>query len=452
MDRIGINSGADALRLASKAAPNTTSQIKNEKIAEPQDKMEFDGKGASGNERVKLIMNAPNAEALSKLKENILQNPTNKITAELPLINGFAVEMDAPKSQTKSPMEINSTSLGIMSGIEGDINVWKDARISIPEPVANVERTENRMDIATHTLGLDKLWDKGITGKGTTICVIDTGMAPHPDYKDRIIGFKDFVNGKEQAYDDQGHGTHCTGITAGDGSSSAGKYKGVAPEASLVGVKVLDKNGSGSFSDIIKGIQWAIENKQQYGINVVSMSLGGPANQQADKDPVSIAAEKAVEAGLVMVIAAGNSGPGGGTIGTPAQAEHVITVGAMDDKGTIQRDDDNLARFSSCGPTSFDKRIKPDILAPGVNITAASNKGDGYVTMSGTSMATPYAAGVMALASQVKPDIKPQELKDVAMSTADKLPDPKYTENQQGKGVVDPLELIHTIAPEINLD
>lgn len=456
MDRIGMNLGTDAIRYAQAPITGSSGNIApKEKIAEPQDKLDFN----SG--RVSLIMNADTPEALAELKEKVLQNPENKITADLPLINGFAVETNDPdiakcanKTKPDSMEKLDLSSIGLMKGLEGSVNVWKDGRISIPEPVANVERPEanEKLDIAANTLGLNELWDKGITGKGTTICVIDTGMAQHPDYKDRIIGFKDFVNGKTEPYDDQGHGTHCTGITAGNGTASNGKYKGAAPEANLVGVKVLDRNGSGSFSDIIKGIQWAIENKEKFGIDVVSMSLGGPATQSASKDPVSLAAEKAVDAGLIMVVAAGNSGPGSGTIGTPANAENVITVGAMDDKGTLSRDDDTMAYFSSCGPTKYDGLVKPDIVAPGVNITSASNTGSGYVTMSGTSMATPLAAGVMALAAQVKPNVSPLELKEVAMKTADKLQNTNYTENQEGKGVVDPKEIIHTLAPQIDLD
>ena len=407
----------------------------------PQDSAEFLSslKSDAQDGKVKLIINADSAEKLESIKSKLSQKDAGgKITADLPLINGIAIEVPEEK-------------LGILPQLNlgTDVNIWKDGRISIPDPI--IEQTNTRMDVAPVTLGVDKLWEAGLTGKGTTICVIDTGIAQHPDYKDRIVGFKDFVNGRKEAYDDQGHGTHCTGICAGDGTSSNGKYKGVAPEASLVGVKVLDKNGLGNFSDVIKGIQWAIENKEKYNIDVISMSLGGPVTQSSKTDPVSLAAEKATAAGIITVVAAGNDGPNPKTIGTPGNAENVITIGAMDDKGTVSREDDTLAWFSSTGPTKIDNTTKPDILAPGVNITAASHIGSGYVSMSGTSMATPFAAGVMAIAAQAKPGIDPTELKDAAKGCAEPLQTKPYTENQQGKGVIEPVALIKTIAPEIEI-
>lgn len=447
MNAIGASGGIEYMRgISQTGAPQTAQTAKSLPSipSEPQDRMDFISslKADSVDGKVKLIINADSKESLEELKKNITQKGADKqITADLPLINGIAVEVDEEQ-------------LGILPQLNklgSDFHVWKDGRISIPDPIIEAQQPETRMDVAPVSLGVDKLWDAGLTGKGTTICVIDTGIAQHPDLKDRIVGFKDFVNGKSEAYDDQGHGTHCAGIAAGDGGET-GKYKGTAPEASIVGVKVLDRNGSGNFSDVIKGIQWAIENKEKYNIDVISMSLGGPVTQPSAKDPVSLAAEKATEAGIITVVAAGNEGPGPQTIGTPGNAENVITIGAMDDRGTETRDDDKLAYFSSTGPTLYDGRIKPDILAPGVNITAASHYGSGYVSMSGTSMATPFAAGVMALAAQAKPGINPNELKDAAKGTAVPLPQQNITQNQQGKGVIDPITLIHNIAPEINIE
>lgn len=449
MNSIGATGGVEYLRSlsqtnTSQAASQTSQNAMPTIPSDPQDQMDFISslKADSVDGKVKLIINADSKESLEELKQNITKKGAEKqITADLPLINGIAVEVDEEQ-------------LGILPQLNKlgtDFHVWKDGRISIPDPIIETQQPETRMDIAPVTLGVDKLWEAGLTGKGSTICVIDTGIAQHPDLKDRIVGFKDFVNGKTEAYDDQGHGTHCAGIAAGDGGET-GKYKGTAPEASIVGVKVLDRNGSGNFSDVIKGIQWAIENKEKFGIDVISMSLGGPVTQPSAKDPVSLAAEKATEAGIITVVAAGNEGPRPKTIGTPGNAENVITIGAMDDRGTVSRDDDKLAYFSSIGPTKFDERVKPDILAPGVNITAASHTGSGYVTMSGTSMATPFAAGVMALAAQAKPGIDPTELKEAAKGCADPLPQQNLTPNHQGKGVIDPVSLINTIAPELNIE
>lgn len=445
MDRIGPGS-ADHIRNLSQtgAMPPAMKEVKsNEASSEPSDKVYLDDlknlKDIRGNDKISLIIEAESKESLEQIKKQLVeQNPENKIKADLPLINGFAVEVD-------------SNTIGILpelGKLTGDMKVFLDGKISIPDPeIEKPNEVGMLMDVATKTLNIDKVWDRGFTGKDVVICVIDTGIDQHPDLKDKIIGFQDFVNGRTEAYDDQGHGTHCSGITAGSGKSSEGKYKGAAPDASLVGVKVLDKNGSGSFSDVIKGIQWAVENKEKYNIDVISMSLGGPISQPAAKDPVAQAVEAAVAAGIITCVAAGNSGPGKETVSTPANAENVITVGALDDKGTVDRADDKIAYFSSRGPTKYDKLIKPDIVTPGVNITSTQAGSGGYVSMSGTSMATPLAAGVMALAVQAKPGITPAEAKSLAMSSADKLADPNIDENTQGKGVLDPLEMINTLVP-----
>ncbi len=387
---------------------------------------------------VNLIIQHEDKQKLEGLKASILaRNPNNQVTAELPLINGFAVQVTPGEDGTVLPDLTKVAGPGVA--------VTLDQKIGIPEGEMPemIDTFRPLMDNANQTLGVDTLHAKGITGKGVTVCVIDTGIAQHPDIKDRIVGFQDMVNGKTEAYDDQGHGSHCAGIVAGSGKSSDGKFKGVAPEASLVGVKVLDANGSGTFSNVIKGIQWAVENKEKFSIDVISMSLGGPASKSYKDDPVSQAVEAANAAGITTVVAAGNEGPRGGTIGTPANAPSVVTVGALDDKGTLSRDDDGLAYFSSRGPTNVDKLTKPDVLAPGVNITSLSNKGNGYVSMSGTSMATPFTAGVAALMHQAKPSISPSQVKEVMMQNADKLPPANgkpLDENQQGKGVVDPVQ------------
>ncbi len=391
---------------------------------------------------IRLIIQHEDQQKLEELKKAILaKNPQNHVTAELPIINGFAVEL-APDAEGVLPE---------LTKVAGDVRIHRDDEMSIPE--GETQDVGPLLDNASPTLGVDKLWAKGITGKDVVVAVIDTGIAQHPDVKDRIIGFQDMVNGKTEAYDDQGHGTHCAGIVAGNGTASAGKYKGVAPEAKLVGVKVLDSRGSGTFSNVIKGIQWAVDNAQQFGIKVISMSLGGRASQGYKDDPVAQAVEAAVKAGITPVIAAGNEGPSAGTIGTPAIAEHVVTVGALDDKGTLDRADDAIASFSSRGPSKYDKLDKPDILAPGVNITSLSNTGDGYRSMSGTSMATPYMAGVAALMVQARPEITPEQLKQLAIKTADKLtpPGPQpiggtpakgFEHTQQGAGVIDPVETV----------
>lgn len=208
------------------------------------------------------------------------------------------------------------------------------------------------------------------TGKGVTIAVLDTGVHPHPDFEGRLLGQVDFVQGLPIAYDDNGHGTHVSGCAAGDGTMSEGIHKGMASEANIIGVKVLSGAGSGRNSDIIKGIQWCIENKDELGIRVINMSLGGPSSKDWENDPINQAVKAAHDAGIVVLAAAGNEGPNRKTVGSPGNSPDAITVGAADDKDTPDPSDDTMAEFSSRGPTK-DGRHKPDIVAPGEHIFAA---------------------------------------------------------------------------------
>lgn len=272
-----------------------------------------------------------------------------------------------------------------------------------------------QLDKAVPIIGAPEVWDTGYTGKGVKVAVIDTGIdASHPDLNgNKVVGWVDYVQGKTTPYDDHGHGTHVSSIIAGTGSASDGKYKGVAPEASLIGVKVLSKDGSGSNTNIIKGIDWAVQNHAQ----VISMSLGGSQHSQATDDAIN----NAIKAGVVCVIAAGNSGPGAKTIACPGDNPNAITVGAVDKNDTI-------ASFSSRGPT-YDGRIKPDVSNIGVSVIAARATGtnggkplnDYYTAMSGTSMATPMTSGVVALLLQANPKLTPAQVKDILTKTAKPL-------------------------------
>jgi serine protease AprX len=251
-----------------------------------------------------------------------------------------------------------------------------------------------------------------LTGTGVNIAIVDTGIYPHRDLV--ISDFVDFINGRTEAYDDNGHGTHC----AGDAASRSSIYTGSAPGATVVGVKVLDKLGSGSLDTVMQGVEWCIqynENNPEKKIDIISMSLGSTAQKYGDnndQDPMVKAVEAAWDAGIVVVVAAGNEGPDNGTIASPGISDKVITVGALDDRDTENREDDAIASFSSKGPTVYGE-IKPDIVAPGVNIVSLRSPNsyldklqktgrveNDYFVLSGTSMATPICAGVVALMIQ----------------------------------------------------
>ncbi len=260
--------------------------------------------------------------------------------------------------------------------MQSDIySITLDAEQQMINPIASTERA------TAGAWGVDYINTKaahaaGGKGQGVIVAVIDTGIdADHSAFSaGQILTDKcvSFVAG-QKVEDGNGHGTHCAGSVA------SVKY-GVAHEAKIIGVKVLSDSGSGSWNGVMKGVEYAAQHA-----DVLSMSLGGRAS--ASGNVVETAVKNAVAAGKIVVIAAGNSGPWGRTIGTPGVTEEAITVGAIDKTG-------KLARFSSRGPTVYGT-VKPDIVAPGVNIESAWKKG-GVRTISGTSMATPHVAGLVA--------------------------------------------------------
>lgn len=346
----------------------------------------------------------------SNLKKNI-NNLSNRIKTNLPLIDGFAGLMST------------ETIYRIVNSPEVDY-------ISFDSKVYTL------LDIATPTMDAYFPHDKGYEGKGITVAVIDTGVAPHYDLTrptNRIVGFKDMISGKEIPYDDNGHGTHVAGIIAGNGLSSNGKYMGVAPKANILGIKALDEYGGGSTSDIIAAISYVVETKDKYNTKIINISLGTPANNSCDKDPLCKAVDMAVKAGLIVIAAAGNSGPKEGTILSPGISRNVITVGAVDDKRTIDPSDDTIAPFSSRGPT-IEGLMKPDIVAPGVNIKSLSNtKLDSYASLSGTSMATPLVSGSVALLLNKHGNLSPQEIRDRVTTSCIDL---KESKENQGAGML----------------
>ena len=270
----------------------------------------------------------------------------------------------------------------------------------------------------------------GYDGSGVTVAVIDTGIdSLHVGLDDqdddnstndpKVIAFYDAVNNPDktngteiQAYDDQGHGTHCAGTVAGTGAPTY-EHPGMAPQAFLVGVKVLDAGGSGSFATVMAGMQWTVDHRYEFNIRAASMSLGGPGPIEwtsDEEDSVNRYANEMVRAGITMLIAAGNSFASA-QIGTPGSAEDVITVGALD-KNTA------IAVYSSQGPTE-EGRVKPNVAFVGSDVMSAQhNSGDGYVAFSGTSMATPGVAGTVALMLQANPDLSPFDVRNILQETA----------------------------------
>jgi serine protease AprX len=285
------------------------------------------------------------------------------------------------------------------------------------------------------------------TGQGVTVAVLDTGIDNHnlTAFGARVKARVDFIEPANPAPGDPaGHGTHVAGII---GASRSAPSPGVAPDASLVSVRVLDANGSSRLSTIIGGLEWVMAHKKSLDIRVVVMALGAPAASGYREDPLAAVAEMAWRSGLVVVTAAGNAGPGAGTIQTPAIDPLVLTVGADDENGTAARTDDLLPNWSSVGPTP-DGLAKPDLLAPGRRIVSVRVPGstldllsplqiEGPTTIrfSGTSEAAAVAAGAAALVIQQRPELTPNQTKALLVGSARPLSG--VAAAVQGAGVLD---------------
>jgi serine protease AprX len=320
-----------------------------------------------------------------------------------------------------------------------------------------------------------------LTGQGVGIAVIDSGItawhddlylaSPNsPRLESRVVHFRDFtreVNPRvwtsEQPFDEFGHGTHVAGIIAGNGFDSDGRRMGIAPGASLIGLKVLDAEGHGYISDVIAAIDYAIAIKDRYNIRIINLSVASGVFESYKTDPLSRAAKRAVDAGIVVVASAGNLGTDDdgevqwGGITCPGNAPWVLTVGAESHQGTARRSDDALAAFSSRGPTAIDAGAKPDLVAYGVGIESLIDPHSTlysrfpeyllagtretpylpYLSMSGTSMAAPVVSGTIALMLEENPDLTPNAVKAILQYTAEARDGEAFL--AQGAGVVNAL-------------
>jgi serine protease AprX len=320
---------------------------------------------------------------------------------------------------------------------------YEDEVHSFNDVGAKTVKARNSTEYSPNTV-----WDLGFLGTDISIAIMDSGVddgpspAPPPyhlsldDLDDDLLTMDDpkfiagadfsraitFTDGSYNPDDGVlGHGTHVAGTALGTGDTS--EYKGVAPQARLVDVKVMENWGSGVMGEVIAGVDWVVEHKDEFNIRVMSMSIGG--NYQSNgQDAASQAVNAAVDEGIVAVVAAGNGGSN--TIGPPAAADKALVVGALDDHNTVDRSDDNVWGSSNVGPRADDgdsdpmDELKPDVLAPGVNIMSAkSDTTASYMQFSGTSMATPHVAGVVALMLEANPDLTPQEVKDIIHMTSE---------------------------------
>ena len=364
------------------------------------------------------------------------------------------------------------------------------AYISLNRPVSHT--STSTLDYTPETVNAPVAWQQwALDGTGVGVAVIDSGVTAVGDlywwipsnqtYGSRVVYSQNFVPGTTEISDQYGHGTHVAGIIAGAGWFSTGSnfthtFKGIAPNANIINLRVLDQNGAGTDSSVIGAIQTAIRLKSTYNIRVINLSLGRQVYESYTLDPLCQAVEAAWNAGIVVVAAAGNQGrndsagtDGYGTIAAPGNDPYAITVGAMKTANTPTRVDDTIASYSSKGPTAFDFVVKPDIVAPGnrvistlapnapllssptdvylseySNSTTTSTGSGGntknnkkssksslstvttntispsYMRLSGTSMATPVVSGAAALLLQQNPNLTPDQVKARLMKTASK--------------------------------
>jgi serine protease AprX len=328
-------------------------------------------------------------------------------------------------------------------------------RVTLDRPVSGT------LEHATAAVGAGWVREQmGLDGTGVGVAIIDSGVANwHDDLgSEAVVHFVDFVTDLFVPHDDYGHGTHVAGIIAGNGYDSGGARRGIAPGASLTVLKVLDEDGDGHISNVIAAIDYAVEHRDRFNIRVINLSVATGVYESYTTDPLTLAALRAVNAGIVVVTAAGNLGRSAkgavqyGGITSPGNAPWVLTVGATNHQGTTARGDDTIAPFSSRGPTHIDRAMKPDLVAPGVAIESLADAGSTmyqlnpasrlagtvdtatlpYLTLTGTSMAAPVVAGTVALMLEANPELTPNLVKAILQYTAERRP--RYELTAQGGG------------------
>ena len=358
-----------------------------------------------------------------------------KVTQELPIVNGVTAR-------------VGSGDIERLREQPGIVNVERNATVEFqgrPD-----YRTPQRIQKVVRA---DKLWRDGVTGEGVTVAIVDTGVyADHPDLAGRVTHCEDFTheaNTEAHCADTFGHGTFMAGLVAGDGTSSNGDYKGTAPDAEIVSIKVAGYDGSTDVSHVLAGIQWAVAHKDIYDIDILSLSVGSDSTVGTRLSPLSFAVERAWASGIVVVVSSGNRGPEMGTVTSPADNPYVITVGASNDENTSNTvSDDQVPVFSGRGPTA-EGLTKPDVVSPGVstvslrspgsyideNFGSTARVGTSYFKGTGTSMSNATVAGTAALMLDRNPLLIPNQVKHRLTDTARSIgtSDP----NLAGSGLID---------------
>ncbi|MDX1621306.1 MAG: S8 family serine peptidase, partial [Nitriliruptorales bacterium] len=356
-----------------------------------------------------------------------------EVLLDLDIIEGFSATLTAE-------------ALEALLQVDGVRAVTIDAEVTLAHGSADNPPAPD--DFYDETVAASPVQAKGYDGSGVGIAVIDTGVTEVPDLFGRLVGAVDF-SGDGDDVDHFGHGTMIAGIAAGDGTASDGKFVGVAPGAHIIPVKIAGRNGAADVSHVLAAMQYVVSFKDDYNIRILNLSLGTDSTQPQALSPLNYAVERAWDSGIVVVVSGGNHGEDRkGRIPKPADDPLVITVGATDSNGTVDRGDDEVAAYSSRGPSIADGIEKPDIVAPGSHVVGTlapdsmvdeeypeAHIGEWYVQASGTSFAAGVVSGAAALLLEAHPDWTPNEVKGAIISTA--AAGPVGERNVDGYGALD---------------
>ena len=404
--------------------------------------MGFKSAVVKDEEAQSYIISAKNFTLLKNNLKELGATPTH----ELKIIDSFAVELTAEQLkslQEKQEIKVSTNHKVELSGLGIGQRRWQPKSVVTEQVDATyVHRTGNY-------------------GGGVTIGFLDTGLDQLPGMsvdlngQDKAWGTYDAINNviSNNGIEENGHGTHVASIATNSDFDRFGQIYGVAPNASHVGIKAFDSEGKATYADVIRGIDWALQVKDQINLRVLNMSFGGPVRSNYWDDPLNRAVMKLWQAGIVVVASAGNSGPDPMTIGVPGNVPYIITVGAMtDDYTAFSYNDDKVASFSAAGPTP-EGFVKPDVIAPGGHISGLMSfdsqivsehpeyhDGGRYFEMSGTSQSAAVVSGVIALLLAEEPLLTPDQVKcrilDGAYQAKNNDDSLRYSVFQQGAGLV----------------
>ncbi|MDQ3383347.1 MAG: S8 family peptidase [Actinomycetota bacterium] len=368
----------------------------------------------SGDEDVRIVVR--HARGAGDAAAGAVLRAGGQLSRHLPIVSGFAATLPA-------------AAVPALAAADGVQVISADRAVR----VSGGPSEGGGGPLAPRVVKAPSAWTEGATGAGVTVALVDTGVADVPDLTGRIVPVQDNLTGRTadcydlsgegHCGDSYGHGTFMAGLIAGDGTAAGGVPTGTAPEARVLSVKIAGADGAADVSTVLAAIQWVVSFRDRYDVRVLNLSLGTDSTQPWQDDPLNYAVERAWDAGILVVVAAANTGPAAGTIAKPADDPWVLTVGAIDDRGTPGAGDDHSPDFSARGPTAHGV-AKPDVVAPGAHVLSlraprstldrdfpTQDTTSPYRTGSGTSMAAAVVSGAAAVALQVNPTMTPDQLK-----------------------------------------